>query len=128
MRAPRDEERRDAVMREKAYRFFRNTSIYKRVYRSNLIVAIVSLVLLTALFSSIYITQTIDRFLSVEDETLAAYSDSITNALYYLDERIITISQNDRAQALFVNHASMSEYERYAAEDAVTGWWWSSFT
>ena len=107
-------------MRERAYRFFRNTSIYKRVYRSNLIVAIVSLVLLTALFSSIYITQTIDRFRSVEDETLAAYSDSITNALYYLDDRIITISQNDRAQALFTNYATMSEYERYAAEDAVT--------
>ena len=102
------------------YRFFRNMSIYRRVYHSNLIIAVVSLVLLTVLFSCVYITQTLDRFCSVEEETLNAYSDSITNALYYLDERIITVSQNDRMQVLLANYNTMSEYERYAAADAAT--------
>ena len=107
-------------MQERVYHFFRNMNIYRRVYRSNLIVAAVSLVLLTAVFSSIYITQTLDRYRSVEDESLASYSDSITNSLYYLDDRIITISQNDRTQSLLSNYAAMSEYERYAAADEVT--------
>ncbi len=109
-------------MNMKLYTYLRNRKIYARLFKTNLMLAVIPLVLLAALFIIIYVSTSSHWFSEQELETLKNYSGNITNELYHFDSSIVGISQDDRTQYLLNEYIVMSDYEKYHAIDELTAY------
>ena len=107
-------------MKERIYAFLRNRSIYLRIYRTNLAVAILPLILLAVLFIVIYTSASMYWFGDTEEETLSHYAQSIASELYHFDNAIVGVAQDERTQDLLSRYLTMGDYERYEAQDQLT--------
>ncbi len=108
-------------MNQKLYTYLRNRKIYARLFRTNLMLAVIPLVLLAALLIVFYVSASARWFGDQELETLKNYSGNISNELYHFDTAIVGISQDDRTQHLLSEYIVMSDYEKYRAIDELTG-------
>ncbi len=107
-------------MKKKLYAALRNRSMFSRMYRSNLLIGVIPLVVLTIVFAVIYVSASVSWFESKERESLYYFGNNLCNKLYYFDNSIVTITQDQATQDCLNRWLLMSEYERYVMTDQLT--------
>ena len=107
-------------MKQRLYHYFRNLSIYSRVYRINLGIAIIPVLIVTIFSILIYTSISSRRTAENETKSLFYYSKNIANRLYNFDNAITVVVQSKNIQDFVNNHLTMSELEKYRSTKTVT--------
>jgi len=107
-------------MKQRLYHYFRNLSIYSRVYRINLAIAIIPVLMITIVSILIYAAISSRRTAENETKFLYYYSKNTANRLYSFDDAITIIVQSKGVQDFVDNYLTMSELEKYKSTKTVT--------
>ena len=84
-------------MKQRLYHYFRNLSIYSRVYRINLGIAIIPVLIVTIFDSNIYFN-IFKAYGGKRVKSLFYYSKNIANRLYNFDNAITVVVQSKNIQ------------------------------
>ena len=107
-------------MKNSIYHYLRNRSIYSRVHRFNLVIAITSLLMIAVVSIALYTSISMIHLSENEGQSLYYYSKNIENELFNIDGEFIQFTQTPENQEIIIRYLIMSDFERYVSSQSLT--------